>query len=95
MSDEAQTPEEIYEQIPEYLEQERFDEAERLLVAVLRGAEDYTDTHRGALLTLGELYEKQGRLEEALIVCREVPDWPDSTSELGKRGLELVGRLRG
>lgn len=79
--------------VPKFLEEERFEEAERLLIAVLREANEKSPTHWAGLITLGELYESQQRYPEGLIVCREIPQGMDPQEPLGQRGLELMSRL--
>ncbi|MCA9780136.1 MAG: hypothetical protein KC800_25595 [Candidatus Eremiobacteraeota bacterium] len=79
--------------VPSYIQSGRLEEAERLLISVLRDAEEESDTYWEGLLTLTELYERQERYREALILSREVPDKLSPDSELGKRGRRLRARL--
>ena len=81
------------DKVPQYLQAERFDEAERMLIAVLREATEKSPTHWEGLIALGELYESQQRFREGLIVCREIPQDIDSQEQLGQRGLRLMHRL--
>lgn len=88
-----ETAAEILRRVPSYLTQERYEEAERLLIACLREAEDGTEVHSEARLRLGELYEKEERYREGLIVCRGLADRLPVGTELGDRAWALLGRL--
>ena len=69
------------------------DEAERLLISVLRDAEDESEVHWQGLVTLTELYEQQERYREGLILSREIPEKLNPNSALGRRALRLRARL--
>ncbi len=90
---ENDNPEELLGRVPAYLEAGRQAEAERLLIAVLRGAEEGSALHWEGLICLAELYESEQRYREGLIVGREIPRGLDPTTELGERGIRLMARL--
>lgn len=90
---ENENPEELLSRVPSYLRAGRNEEAERLLIAVLRGAEEGTPVHWEALICLAELYESEQRYQEGLIVGREIPTGLDPATELGQRGMSLMARL--
>lgn len=90
---EHEDPRKLLNRVPNFLQAGRLEEAERLLIAVLRGAEDSSRLHLEALLTLAELYESQGRFAEGLIVGRGISQDLDPSTELGQRGRKLMTRL--
>ncbi len=79
--------------VPSYIQSGRLEEAERLLISVLRDAEDESEVHWEGLVALTELYEQQERHREGLILSREFPEKLNPSSELGRRGLRLRARL--
>lgn len=86
-------PRSTLSRVPSYIQSGRLEEAERLLISVLREAEDESEVHWEGLVALTELYEHQERYREGLILSRETPEKLDPTSELGRRALQARARL--
>lgn len=90
----SDSPADALQRVPSYIERERYEEAERLLIGVLREAEEGSALHWDGVLTLAELYETQERFVEAQILTRGVAQKLDSQSELGQRAQRLTERLQ-
>lgn len=86
-------PRSTLSRVPSYVRSGRLEEAERLLISVLREARDESEVHWEGLLALTELYEQQERYREGLILSREIPEKLHPNSELGRRALRLRARL--
>ena len=86
-------PRSTLSRVPSYVRSGRLEEAERLLISVLRAAQEESEVHWEGLLALTELYEQQQRYREGLILSREIPEKLHPSSELGRRALRLRARL--